>query len=136
MNKSMLLVTSTWGNRKTFRLIPATVEAPYNEGIYDPEVGVLALIGKEKKENLQMVPKLNNYGDPEIMRIGKRPNGKEFAEERKMIETYYEYYVENKDEIISMINMIALNADMFDFNQYLTERTEAPVETNSPIITV
>ena len=131
----MLLVTSTWGNRKTFRLIPAAVDAPYNEGIYDPEVGVLALIGKDKKENLQMVPKLNNFGDPEIMRIGKRPNGKEFAEERKMIETYYEYYVENKDEITNLVNMIAFNADTFDYGQYMTQ-VEAPVETNSPIVTV
>lgn len=134
MNKSMLLVTSTWGNRKTFRLIPVTPTAPYNECIYDPEVKVLAVIGKEKKDTLQMVPKLNNLGDPETMKIGRRPGGKDFAEERKLMETYYEYYVENKEEIVDVINILALNSDTFDYDQYLSAK-EAPVETSS-IITV
>ena len=134
MNKSMLLVTSTWGNKKTFRLIPATTEAPYNEAIYDAEVGVLALIGKEKKESFQMIPKLNDMGDPQVLKIGKRPNGKDYAESRQVLETYYEYYVENKDEIIDLINRLALNADTYDYNQYLSQQ-EAPVET-SPLITV
>jgi hypothetical protein len=137
MNKSMLLVTSTWGNKKTFRLIPATIEAPYNEAIYDLEVGVLALIGKEKKETLQMVPKLNALGDPEMLKIGKRPGGKDYAESRQTMETYYEYYIETKEEIKELINMIALNSDVFDYNQYLEQKTETPVETKaSNLITI
>jgi len=134
MNKSMLLVTSTWGNKKTFRLIPASVEAPYNEAIYDPEVKVLALIGKDKKESFQMMPKLNDMGDPQVLKIGKRPNGKDYAESRVTVETYYEYYVENKDEITDLINRLALNADTYDYQSYMSQ-PEAPVET-SPLITV
>jgi hypothetical protein len=130
----MLLVTSTWGNKKTFRLIPASVEAPYNEAIYDPEVKVLALIGKDKKESFQMMPKLNELGDPQVLKIGKRPNGKDYAESRVTVETYYEYYVENKDEITDLINRLALNADTYDYQSYMSQ-TEAPVET-SPLITV
>ena len=49
MNKSMMLVTSSWGPRKTFKLMPITPDAIYNEGIFDPDSKVLALIGKEKK---------------------------------------------------------------------------------------
>lgn len=134
MNKSMLLVTSTWGNRKTFRLIPAALDAPYNEGIYDPEVKVLALIGKDKKDSFQMMPKLNELGDPQVLKIGKRPNGKDFAESRQVVETYYEYYVETQAEIIDLVNRLALNADTYDFQSYMSQ-TEAPVETSS-IITV
>ena len=134
MNKSMMLVTSTWGNKETFRLIPVTLEAPYNEGIYDPEVGVLAVIGKEKKDNLQMTPKLNQFGDPEVLKIGKRPNGKDYAEERRVIETYYEYYIENKDEIRNLVKLLALNEEFFDIEKYLKQ--DVPVETApSSIIT-
>ena len=134
MNKSMLLVTSTWGNKKTFRLIPATTESAYNEAIYDPEVGVLALIGKEKKESFQMMPKLTEFGDPLVLKIGKRPNGKDYAESRQVLETYYEYYVENKDEIADLVNRLALNADTYDYQSYMSQK-EAPTET-SPLITV
>jgi hypothetical protein len=134
MNKSMLLVTSTWGSNKTFRLIPASLEAPYNEAIYDPEVKVLALIGKDKKDSFQMMPKLNELGDPQVLKIGKRANGKDFAESRQVVETYYEYYVEYQVEIIDLVNRLALNADTYDFQSYMSQ-TEAPVETSS-IITV
>jgi hypothetical protein len=130
----MLLITSTWGNRKTFRLIPATNESPYNEGIYDPEVGVLALIGKDKKETFQMVPRMNQFGDPEVLKIGKRPNGKDFAEERKAVDTYYEYYVESKDEIKALVKEIAVNGETFDYDQFMVE-PEAPQPTSN-IVTV
>lgn len=136
MNKSMLLVTSTWGNKKTFRLIPATIEAPYNEAIYDADLGVLAVIGKEKKDTLQMVPKLNALGDPEMLKIGKRPSGKDYAESRQTMETYYEYYVENKDEIVTIINMLALNADTYEYNQYLDQKTEAPEKPAGSILSI
>ena len=135
MNKSMMLVTSSWGPRKTFKLIPITPEAIYNEGIFDPDSKVLALIGKEKKQSLHMLAKLNDFGDPQTMKIGKRSNGKDYAEERKTIETYYEYYIESPDEIKNIINMLALNADSFDYNQYLEVKPKA-AEKPSSIISV
>jgi hypothetical protein len=69
------------------------------------------------------------------MKIGKRSNGKDYAEERKTIETYYEYYVESPDEIKNIINMLALNADSFDYNQYLEVKPKA-AEKPSSIISV
>ena len=136
MNKSMLLVTSTWGNKKTFRMIPASIESPYNEAIYDADLKVLAVIGKEKKESLQMVPKLNALGDPEMLKIGKRPGGKDYAESRQTMETYYEYYVENKDEIVNIIQMLALNADTYDYGQYLDQKAEAPEKPTGSILSI
>ena len=52
MNKTMMLVTSTWDREKTFKLIPVSPDSPYNEGIFDPENKVLAVISKEKKQTL------------------------------------------------------------------------------------
>lgn len=133
MNKSMMLVTSTWGSKKTFKLIPVTLECPYNEAIFDADNKVLAVISKEKKESLHMLAKLNEFGDPQTMKIGKRSNGKDYAEERKTLETFYEYYVENAQEVKDFINMFAINADSFDYNVFFKE--EAPVVPSS-IVTV
>lgn len=134
MNKSMMLVTGSWGNNKTFKLIPVSPDCPYNEAIFDRDSKVLALIGKEKKQSMHMIAKLDDNGDVKRMKIGRRDNGKDFAEERKTLETYYEYYIENPTEIKDIVNMFAINADMFDFNQYLEEAyTEQPA---SNLITV
>jgi hypothetical protein len=67
------------------------------------------------------------------MKIGKRSNGKDYAEERKTLETYYEYYVEKADEVENLINMFAINADSFDYKQYFVEEKPA---TPSSIVTV
>jgi len=124
MNKSMMLVTGSWGNQKTFKMIPLSPDCPYNEAIFDRDSKVLALIGKEKKQSMHMVAKLDDNGDVKTMRIGRRSNGKEYAEERKTLETYYEYYIENPDEIKSLVNFFAFNADTFDFTQYLEQAYE------------
>jgi len=135
MNKSMMLVTGAWEQKRTFKLIPVTPESPYNEGIYDLDAKVLALIGKEKKQSMHMVPKIDDFGDFKPMKIGRRTNGKEYQEERKTIETYYEYYLDNADEVKNLINMLAINADTFDYNQYINA---APVKTEaaSSLITI
>ena len=128
MSKSMMLVTSSWGQRKTFKLIPVNLSSTYNEGIFDPEAKVLAMISKEKKESLHMMAKLNEWGDPTSMKIGKRSNGKDYAEERKSLDTYYEYFVETPEEITEMVKLLAINADSFDFQQYLIEQ-KVPMKT-------
>ena len=129
MKDSMMLVTSNWGQQKTFKMIPVTLECPYNEGIYDPQAKVLALISKEQKQTMHMMAKLNEWGDVVPMKIGKRSNGKDYAEERKTLDTYYEYFVEDAAEIKQIIERFALNADDFDYDKYLTI-AEAPVQSN------
>ena len=135
MNKSMMLVTGAWGQKRTFKLIPVTPESPYNEGIYDLDSKVLAMIGKEKKQSMHMVPKLDDFGDLKPMKIGRRTNGKDYQEERKTLETYYEYYLDNPDEIKAVINMFAINADSFDYNQYV-DAPAAAVEVASSLVSV
>lgn len=125
-----MLVTSSWGNDKTFKLLPITPECPYNECIFDVSTKVLAIIGKEKKESFHMLPKLSDEGDVQYMKIGKRNNGKDYKEERKMLETFYEYYIEHPQEIIDFLNMFAVNADSFDYTQYLEKKVEQPKQSN------
>lgn len=132
MNNSMMLVTGSWGNNKTFKMIPVTNECPYNEAIFDRDGKVLALIGKEKKQSFHMLPKLTDMGDVQTLKIGRRANGKDYAEERKALETYYEYYIENPEEIEQVVKSLAINADTFDFKQYM----EAAAQQPSQLVTV
>jgi hypothetical protein len=119
MTKTMMLVTAPWKNKKTFKLISISPLCPYNEMIYDRDERILAIISKEKKQSLHMLTKLNDQGDPIPVKSGRRVNGNTYAEERKTLETFYEYYVENPEEIKEMINLFGYNADTFDYNQYL-----------------
>jgi len=131
---SMLLISSRWGNKKTFKMIPASADCPYNEVIFDAEQKVLAVISKERKQSFHMMPKLNEFGDVEMLKIGKRQNGKSFSEERKALETYYEYFIEEMTEIESFVNMFAINVDNFDYKSLITEQ-EIPLKTeSSPLI--
>ena len=130
ITKPMILVTSTWSNTKTFKLIPIDVNSPFNEGIYDLNSKVLALIGKERKQAMHMIAKLTDMGDVQRLKIGKRENGKDYAEERKTLDTFYEYYVEEVDEIKAMIERLAANADTFNYQQFLDFKV-APVKGSS-----
>lgn len=132
----MMLVAGAWGNKPTFRMIPVAVDSPYNEAIYDVEQKVLALIGKDKKQSMHMVPKLDDFGDLKTMKIGKRTNGKDYAEERKTIDTYYEYYLDSPDDIKEVIKLLAINADTFDFVKYLETTATATPEAASSIVTI
>lgn len=124
MLKNMMLITSTWGEKNTFKMIPLSTDCQFNEAIYDLDAKVLALISKEKKQSLHMVPKMNEYGDVSMVKTGKRSNGKDFAEERKTLETYYEYYIEKQEEIIELVEKFAANSDNFDYKQYFAEETK------------
>lgn len=115
-------------------MIPVSPDSTFNEAIYDLDGKVLALIGKEKKQSLHMLAKLDDKGDPITSKIGRRANGKDYAEERKTLETFYEYYVERNNEIIDIINLVAVNADTFDYNQYLNPPAEPLIVTQPTII--
>lgn len=126
MKNSMRLITSSWGPAKTFKMIPITKECPYNECIFDVQSKVLAIVSKESKESLHMLPKLTETGDVLRLKIGKKDNGKDYAEERKALVTFYEYYIENKEEIIDFVIAMSENGLGFNFQQYI--ELEVPKE--------
>lgn len=115
MTSSMMLISSTWAGVPTFKLIPVSQDCPYNEVIFDPSTQTLALVSKEKKQTLHMLPKLTDTGDVQRIKVQKRENGKDFAETRVSMETFYEYFIEEKLEILDFVNSFAVNADKYDY---------------------
>lgn len=115
MTPSMFLISSSWAGSPTFKLIPVSQDCPYNEVIFDPTSQALAIVSKEKKTTLHMLPKLTDIGDVMRIKVQKRENGKDYAETRVNMETFYEYFIEEKAEILHFISSFAANADNFDY---------------------
>lgn len=115
--KTMMLITSDWNKKPSFRMIPVSTECPYNEVIFDPETKTLAIVSKEKKDSFQMLPKLDVNGDLNFLKRVPT-SGRKVAEERKMIETYYEYYISVESEMKEFIYHFGRNAVSFDFKAF------------------
>jgi hypothetical protein len=104
-DRPMLVYSTNWYGENTFRMLPITKDCPFNEVIFDPKTKVLAIVSKEYKEKPQMFPKLNEKGATIPASNGKH------AEQRLFIETYYEYYLDNYNDIKSFIFRFADNYD-------------------------
>lgn len=117
---TMILITSAMQGEKTFKLMPIHKDCPFNEGIFMPEGRILVMMSREKKESVHMLPRLDENGDP-MKAKDKRLNGKTYKETRVHLETYTEHYLAEKEEIISLIKMIAVNADTYDFQKYMVD---------------
>ncbi len=115
---NMLLIKSSWNEGETFRLLPVTQDCPYVECIFDPGTKVFVVISKVVKTTLHMLPKLDDNGDPAPLKM-KRANGRMVKEERKQIETFQEYYVEDVDAMEALIDVFAINKSTFDYGKYL-----------------
>ena len=127
IGQNMMLVNSTFRNAKSFTLIPVSIDSPYTEAMFDPTSGILAVISKVMKQSYHMVPKLNDDGEP--MRL-KNPNpqtGKTVKEERRLVDTFSEFYLTDKNDIELLINMFAINAEQFDWQQYFVYVKETKV---------
>jgi len=120
---NMMLTTSTWKEGKTFKMIPTTGDCPYVECIYDPAMKVLAVIGNIKKDIFHMMPKLDANGDPEARKTPGR-DGVPYKQERRTIETFQEYYLEDRSDIEGFIKHFAINADTYDYTLYLNMEAE------------
>ena len=114
--KTMILVTSSWNKRRTFKMIPTDKDCPYNECIFDLDNKVLAIISKEYKQNFHMIPELDMGGMPV-----------KNTEERVKLDTYYEYFIEDKDEIVNFIKEIALNSSNYNYLTILDESFEEEI---------
>jgi hypothetical protein len=118
---SMILVKSTWNDKQTFRTVPVSNESPYVECIWDPEQKVFVAISKITKTSLHMLPKMDDNGDPTVCKT-KRPNGRQFKEERKSIETFQEYYIEDMEAIDMILTTMCVNGSTFDYKSFMTEK--------------
>lgn len=118
VRQTMMLVNSVWNEQGTFKLIPTDTSCPYNEAIFDPQSKILVLISKEKKPSMQFLPKLDDNGDVLVPKR-PRPSGKKVMEERRMIETFYEYYLNDPGDIKEFIISFAINNAEFEYKSYL-----------------
>lgn len=114
----MLLIKSSWNEGETFRLLPVSEDCPYVECIFDPGTKVFVVISKVVKTTLHMLPKLDDNGDPAPLKV-KRANGRMVKEERKQIETFQEYYIEDVNAMEALIDLFAVNKSTFDYRKYL-----------------
>lgn len=118
-DKTMMLVESTWQDTKTFKMIPVSNDCPYVECIYDPTSKVFVIISKVTKTSLHMLPKLDDYG--------KAVSGNRGAkQERRALDTFQEYYIEDKGSIIDVVNLFAVNAKKFDVTKFVDKVSSKP----------
>ena len=128
---SMTAISSVWGNNKTFRMLPVDNNCPYLECIYDPETKILVVISKTSKQSYHMLPTLDENGDA-VTPKRPRANGKPVKEERRLVETYQEYYVIVNEEIYDFLSKVAVNADTFDFKTFVEAPPVPPQTAGQP----
>ena len=119
IGQNMMLVNSAFRNAKSFTLIPVSNDSPYVEAMFDQSSGVLAVISKVMKQSYHMVPKLDDTGQPVRLKTPNQQTGKTHKEERRLVDTFSEFYIQDKDDIELFINMFAINAEQFDYNSFL-----------------
>ena len=106
--KNMVVYSAKWNEKSTFRMMPVDKDCPYNEAIFDPEQKVLAIISKDSKDKPMMMPRINDKGD---IIPAKRADGKQWwQEQRVIIPAYYEYYIEDINDIVAFVERFAVNA--------------------------
>ena len=118
VGQCMMLVNSTFRNAKSFTLIPVSLDSPYVEAMFDPASGILAVISKVMKQSYHMVPRLDDNGDPMRLKVPNKQTGKTVKEERRLVDTFSEFYLQDKADIETFIHMFAVNADTFDYKVY------------------
>lgn len=121
--KNMLLYTSYWHDKDTFKMMPINLECPFVEAIYDPSTTLLVVIGKGTKQNFQYVPKLDEDGDP-VRAKKPRNNGKAYREQRITMDVLHEYYLTDPEEQILFIERFAINAGDYNYGKFLRNMNE------------
>ena len=127
IGQNMMLVNSTFRNAKSFTLIPVSMDSPYTEAMFDPASGILAVISKVMKQSYHMVPKLNDDGEPMRLKTPNQQTGKTVKEERRLVDTFSEFYLSDKKDIETFIHMFAINAENFDYNEFFVDVKETKV---------
>ena len=126
IGNNMILLTSAFRTQQSFNLVPATADCPYVECMFDPESKILACITKVKKQSYHFLPKLDDNGDALRLKIGKRENGKTVREQRVLVDTFSEFYVTEKEEIVEFLKTFACNESSFNYLQYFEVTVEHP----------
>lgn len=119
LGNNMMLVNSVFRNARSFSLIPVSADSPYVEAMFDPSSGILAVIGKERKESFHMMPRLDDNGQPQRLKVPNKTTGKTVKEQRVSLNTFQEYYINDKSDIETFIELFAVNASSFNYKEFL-----------------
>ena len=117
IGQNMMLVGSSFRNAKSFTMIPVSNDSPYTEAMFDPTSGILAVISKVMKQSYHMVPKLDDDGNPMRLKAPNKQTGKTVKEERRLVDTFSEFYLSDKKDIEDFINIFAINASSVDVEE-------------------
>ena len=125
VGKNMILINAPdfQSMEKAFKMIPITLDCPFVECMYSAKDNVMAVITKTMKQSYHMVPKLDDNGDP-IKTKTQRANGKNFKEERRLVDTFSEFYLLTPEEINGFIESFAVNAKTFDYKSLTTPKKD------------
>jgi hypothetical protein len=132
IGKNMMLVVSSFRNLKSFSMIPVSIDSPYVEAMFDPSSNILAVISKVMKQSYHMIPKLDENGQPERLKNPNPQTGKTVKEERRLVDTFSEFYLSDKSDIKDFISIFAINADTFDYASFFVDIEET--KTSSIIL--
>jgi hypothetical protein len=116
---NMMLVDSYMGPYKTFALVPLDSSCPWVEVIFEPTGGTLIAISKEKKQTYKMLPKLDDNGDPQELKLMKRNGGQAYKEERRLVETFHEIVITGLESTREFVKQFAVNADSYDYEKHM-----------------
>lgn len=124
IGQNMMLVTSSFRNAKSFTMIPVSNDSPYVEAMYDPASGILAVISKVMKQSYHMVAKLDEDGQPMKLKNPNPQTGKTVKEERRLVDTFSEFYLSDALDIEQFIHLFAINAATFDYKAFFVDIKE------------
>jgi len=121
IGQNMMLVNSNFRGAKSFTLIPVSLDSPYTEAMFDPSSGILAVISKVMKQSYHMVPKLDDNGEPQRLKTPNQQTGKTVKEERRLVDTFSEFYLSDRADIETFIHMFAMNAEHFKVDEFFVD---------------
>lgn len=120
IGQNMMLISSSFRGVKSFNMIGVTEDCPYVEAIFDPVSAIIVVISKNKKETFTMLPRLNDDGEPQKLKVPNKETGKVMKEQRVMVETFSEFYITKKEEIENFIELFAINASSFNYKEFMS----------------
>ena len=74
-----------------------------------------------------MVPRLSDTGEPIKLKMPNQQTGKTIKEERKLVDTFSEFYLSDRNDIETFIHLFAVNATDFKYNEYFVDAEETKV---------
>jgi hypothetical protein len=95
--------------------------------MFDPSSSILAVISKVMKQSYHMVPRLDDDGQPMRLKNPNQQTGKTVKEERRLVDTFSEFYLSDKKDIESFIHIFAVNAEDFDYESFFVDVNETKV---------